>query len=267
MSTHSNPEISNAAIVVARAADFMQAPVGYPDYVDLEGYRFVRRREKTVTYWDPRIRKIKQRTEYFLEAELTRKTLRCIFCGDGDLKILRCYRQGIRDRPIRGTPCTIEVDRDYLRCQNPNCGQRWSELLPHIDSRRNITDRLRNQVWDDNLEKSNSLISIETGLDEKQIRGIIQDGIAALGATRKIQWSRHVYMDEIRISPKKRHRGMDATIPLNQRARGVCGYCFGTACWKLRIEKPGCNCPAYDGRCLLPLSPQSSGSHSEVRWE
>jgi hypothetical protein len=103
------------------------------------------------------------------------------------------------------------------------CGQLWSELLPHLDPKREMADRLRNQVWDDSFKKSHALIETETGLDEKTIRGIQKDGFEALDKSRKIDLPEHLYFDDINLSPKKRYAGIDLTISINRRMRATCG--------------------------------------------
>jgi transposase len=115
----------------------------------------------------------------------------------------------------------LRVDRPYYWCKE--CGQRWSEILPHIDPERDMTERLRNQVWDDSFRKSHALIGIETGLDEKTIREIQKDGFEALDKSREIDLPEHIYFDEISLSPKKRYKGIDLTIPIKRRMRAVCG--------------------------------------------
>ena len=87
-----------------------------PDWLDLDGYSFVKRRTETEEYRDPITGKTQIRTEYFVTARLTRLSSRCIFCGaEGRLHQLRLNRQGIRDQSIRGAPCMIEVDRPYVK--------------------------------------------------------------------------------------------------------------------------------------------------------
>lgn len=115
----------------------------------------------------------------------------------------------------------LKVDRPYYQCKN--CNRPWSELLPHLDTKRDMTDRLRNQVWNDSFQKSHALIAIETGLDEKTIREIQKDGFEALDKSRRIDLSEHIYFDEINLSPKKRYLGMDLTISIKRRMRAVCG--------------------------------------------
>lgn len=115
----------------------------------------------------------------------------------------------------------LKVDRPYHQCVS--CGRRWSELLPHLDPLRDMTDRLRNQVWDDSFRKSHALIEAETGLDEKTVRDIQKDGFEALDNSRQIELPEHIYFDEINLSPKKRYLGIDLTISIKERMRAVCG--------------------------------------------
>lgn len=129
--------------------------------------------------------------------------------------------QGIRDQSIRGIPCMLQVDRPYYRCLV--CEQRWSEVLPHLDPKRDITDRLRNQVWEDSFRKSHAFIEIETGLDEKTIRDIQKDGFEALDKSRRIELPEHIYFDDVNLSPKKRYSGIDLTISIKRCMRAVCG--------------------------------------------
>jgi transposase len=192
-----------------------------PDWLDLDGYRYTRRKKTTEEGIDPKTKIVSVRSKWEVYVELTRLSSRCIFCGkEGCLRTMRTYLQGIRDQSIRGIPCMLKVDRPYYRCMT--CGQLWSELLPHLDPKRNMTDRLRNQVWNDSFRKSHALIELETGLDEKTVRQIQTDGFAALDRSRKIQLPEHICFDEINLSPKKRFRGIDLAISLKRRMRAVC---------------------------------------------
>lgn len=193
-----------------------------PDWLDLDGYRYNGRKKTTEEFIDPKTKITNVRSEWEGFVELTQMSSHCIFCGkEGCLRTLRTNLQGIRDQSIRGIPCMLRVDRPYYRCME--CGQRWSELLPHLDPERDMTDRLRNQVWNDSFWKSHALIEIETGLDEKTVREIQKDGFEAPDKSRKIELPEHIYFDEINLSPKKRYAGIDLTISIKRRMRAVCG--------------------------------------------
>lgn len=198
------------------------SPEDRPDWLDLDGYRYKGRKLTSEETSDPKTKITTVRSEWEVYVDLTRLSSSCIFCGkEGCLYTLRTNLQGIRDQSIRGIPCMLKVDRPYYQCEA--CKQHWSELLPHIDPKREIIDRLRNQVWDDSFRKSHALIEIETGLDEGTIRNIQKDGFRALDKNRKIELPEHIYFDEINLSPKKRYKGIDLTIPIKRRMRAVCG--------------------------------------------
>jgi transposase len=198
------------------------SPEDRPDWLDLDGYRYKGRKKTIEECIHPKTKITKVRSEWEVYVELAQLSSRCIFCGqEGCLRKLRTNLQGIRDQSIRGTPCMVRVDRPYYQCTK--CKQPWSELLPHLDPKRDMTDRLRNQVWNDSFRKSHALIEIETGLDEKTIREIQKDGFETLDNSRKIELPEHIYFDEINLSPKRRYKGIDLTIPIKRRMRAVCG--------------------------------------------
>ena len=197
-------------------------PEAIPDWLDLDGYRYNGRKRQTREHCKSKRKKTKKHVEWEVYVELTRLSSGCILCGNADcLQRLRIDVQGVRDQSIRGIPCMLRVNRPYYWCKV--CNQHWSEVLPHLDPKRDITDRLRNQIWNDSFRKSHALIEIETGVDEGTIRAILKDGFEALDKTRQIELPEHLYFDEIQLSPKKRYRGFNPSIPLKKRMRAVCG--------------------------------------------
>lgn len=194
----------------------------FPDWLDLDGWRLVKRTTRIVESWNPKKHKMETHIEYVATAEITQLSTRCIFCkAEGRLHELRRNKQEIRDQSVRNKPCMIEVERPYYKCLD--CGRLWSELLPHIDAKRNMTSRLRDQIWDDGMRKSHALIKTETGVDEKTIRDIMYDGFAALDRTRQIELPTHLYFDDINLSPKKSYSGLDPSVPIKERKRASCG--------------------------------------------
>lgn len=193
-----------------------------PDWLDPEGLKMIDRKTQTEEFDDPKTHKRMKRTKYLVMAEITRKSTICIFCRtEGCLERLRINTQEIKDQPIRQSPCMIVLSRPYYRCTV--CGGLWSELIPHPDGNRNVTDRLRNQVWGDSFRKSHSLISDETGLDERTIHDIVRDGFTALDKTRQINLPTHLYFDDINLSAKKRYSGFDPNVPIKEQTRAACG--------------------------------------------
>jgi transposase len=194
----------------------------FPDFLDLNGWRMLKREKRIVEFRNPKTHEIETHIEYLVTVELTQKSSRCLFCQEeGGLHTLRLDDQDVRDQPIRKVPCMLHVKRPYYRCQI--CGQLWSELLPHIDTNRQMTLRLREHIWDDGFRKSHALIATETGVGAKTIREILYEGFAVLDRARRIELPAHLYFDDINLSPKKCYSGLDPNVPIKERKRASCG--------------------------------------------
>ena len=95
----------------------------------------------------------------------------CPKCGVVD----HFYKHGIqqigyRDIPAYGKQTFIVVDVQRYRCRD--CGATFNQSIPHMDSRRQMTERCVQWVATKGVTDNFSSVAREVGVDEKTVRNI-----------------------------------------------------------------------------------------------
>lgn len=105
--------------------------------------------------------------------------------------------QVIRDLPTHGKRTAIYVAPRRWRCQA--CGKTVTELLPGVNAKREMTDRLVTWIGRQSLSRTFTSLADETGLDEKTIRNIFRDYVNELEAQFRFEAPKWMGIDEIHL--------------------------------------------------------------------
>ncbi|MCL2589666.1 MAG: ISL3 family transposase [Betaproteobacteria bacterium] len=140
--------------------------------------------------------------DYHIYAEVTNPPAVCTVCGSDRLIGHGRNKQVIRDLPTHGKRLAIYVDTRRWRCQS--CGKTFMEVLPAVNAKREMTDRLTKWIGSQSLKRTFASIADDTGLDEKTIRNIFRDYINELETQFRFETPKWMGIDEIHIINKPR---------------------------------------------------------------
>ena len=140
--------------------------------------------------------------DYHVYAEVSNPPSTCTTCGSDRLIGHGRNEQVIRDLPTHGKRLAIYVDTRRWRCQS--CGKTFMEVLPAVNAKREMTDRLVRWIGQQSLKRTFASLADETGLDEKTIRNIFRDYINELEQQFRFETPKWMGIDEIHIINKPR---------------------------------------------------------------
>lgn len=135
--------------------------------------------------------------DYHITAEVSNPPNTCLVCGSQSLAGHGRNEQMIRDLPSHGKRVAIYVDTRRWRCQD--CGKTVMEILPAVNSKRKMTERLVQWIGKCSLKRTFASLAEEAGLDEKTIRNIFRDYVNELEATVRFETPRWMGIDEIHL--------------------------------------------------------------------
>ncbi|MEO7326472.1 MAG: ISL3 family transposase, partial [Dokdonella sp.] len=140
--------------------------------------------------------------DYHVYADVSNPPSVCTACRSDRLIGHGRNEQVIRDLPTHGKRLAIYVETRRWRCQT--CGKTFMEVLPAVNAKREMTDRLVRWIGQQSLKRTFASIADETGLDEKTIRNIFRDYINELEAQFRFETPKWMGIDEIHIINKPR---------------------------------------------------------------
>ena len=140
--------------------------------------------------------------DYHVYAEVSNPPNTCTACNSDRLIGHGRNEQVIRDLPTHGKRLAIYVDTRRWRCQS--CGKTFMEVLPAVNAKREMTDRLVRWIGRQSLKRTFASLADETGLDEKTIRNIFRDYINELEQQFRFEAPKWMGIDEIHIINKPR---------------------------------------------------------------
>lgn len=135
--------------------------------------------------------------DYHITAEVSNPPGACVGCGSVRLIGHGRNEQVISDMPTHGKRVAIHVDTRRWRCAH--CGKTFMELLPAVNAKREMTDRLVNWIGQQSLKRTFASIADDTGLDEKTIRNIFRDYLNELEAQFRFETPKWMGIDEIHL--------------------------------------------------------------------
>jgi transposase len=135
--------------------------------------------------------------DYHITAEVSNPPKACLGCGSQHLAGHGRNGQVIRDLPSHGKRVAIYIDNRRWRCQG--CGKTVMEVLPAVNSKREMTDRLVRWIGQQSLKRTFASLAEEAGLDEKTIRNIFRDYVNELEATVRFETPKWMGIDEIHL--------------------------------------------------------------------
>jgi transposase len=135
--------------------------------------------------------------DYHVTAEVSNPPSSCSACGSDRLIGHGRTDQVIRDLPTHGKRMAIYVAPRRWRCQA--CGKTVTELLPGVNAKREMTDRLVTWIGRQSLSRTFTSLADETGLDEKTIRNIFRDYVNELERTVRFETPQWMGIDEIHL--------------------------------------------------------------------
>jgi len=123
---------------------------------------------------------------YEITARYDAGTMTCSSCLHTDV----LYRFGMRnlaicDVPIDGKRVHVQMERQRYRCTN--CGHTMMQVLPDVDHRRHMTNRLITYIQEACLRRTFVAVAAECGLDEKSVRTVFREYVQQIDATSLIE--------------------------------------------------------------------------------
>jgi transposase len=135
--------------------------------------------------------------DYHITAEVSNPPKTCTVCGSKRMAGHGRNEQVIRDLPSHGKRVAIYIDNRRWRCQD--CGKTAMEILPAVNSKREMTERLVQWIGKSSLKRTFASLAEEAGLDEKTIRNIFRDYVNELEATVRFETPKWMGIDEIHL--------------------------------------------------------------------
>ncbi len=135
--------------------------------------------------------------DYHIRTEVAQPPTRCPSCGSDRLFRHGRNEQLVRDLPMHGRRVGIYVDTQRWRCQA--CAKTFTEPLPTVNAKREMTDRLVAWIGRQSLRRTFASIAEDVGLDEKTVRNIFRDYVSELEKTVRFETPTWMGIDEIHL--------------------------------------------------------------------
>ena len=140
--------------------------------------------------------------DYHVHAESTTATEQCAHCNSPGIIGFGRYEVLIRDLPTHGKLVGIYVQRRRFKCRS--CGRTFSEALPEVDDKREMTARLVQWIGKQSLKRPFAHIAEECGVADKTVRLIFSDYVDELQKRVRIEAPQMMGIDEIHIIRRPR---------------------------------------------------------------
>lgn len=141
--------------------------------------------------------------DYRISAHLLNPPAACIFCGTvGELRPYGVREQRFMDLPIHAKRVGILVGRRRFKCHS--CGRISIEPLADMDETHRMSRRLMSFIQAESLRRTFTDVADLCGLDEKTVRLIFKEHIAALGKVYEFVTPSVLGIDELYLIGKPR---------------------------------------------------------------
>lgn len=122
----------------------------------------------------------------------------CPFCREGKVQVkFGSKSQSFVDAPVRGRQVMVVIDRQRFRCKG--CGRTHSQIIPHLDDKRFMTERCLEYIQSEALRKTFVQVADEVGVVEGTVRRVFVDFIAKLEQKRIIETPEWLGIDELTL--------------------------------------------------------------------
>lgn len=147
-------------------------------------------------------------TEYHVRAKPKAISRLCTGCGSARKAFVHQQKTlFVRDSPSHGRAVAIHLDVPRLKCHD--CVRTFTAVVPEVDGDRQMTERLVKWIGRQALEYPFTEIAKQVGVDEKTVRIIFADYVAALEKHYQRETPVILGLDEIYLS---RPRGVITNI-------------------------------------------------------
>lgn len=140
----------------------------------------------------------------------------CPKCGNTSI-----YKHGIdtnryMDTPAYNREVYILVDVQRYRCRAVECRTTFSQPMPEMDGRRQMTRRCVEFIAKQGLQQTYSAVARQVGVHEKTVREICNEDFAARMQARQIKPPLLLGIDELTLHGKNRRRTIFVDIGLRR---------------------------------------------------
>jgi transposase len=135
--------------------------------------------------------------DYHIDGVTIASTSSCPHCKSTNLVNFGRREQMIKDLPSHGKRVGIYIDTKRFRCRS--CTKTFYELLPDIDEKRLMTNRLVAWIGKQAIKRTFTSIADEVGIVEGTVRSIFRDYINDLERTVRFETPQWMGIDEIHL--------------------------------------------------------------------
>jgi transposase len=128
----------------------------------------------------------------------------CPRCGVENPRVYKHdqQKQTFMDTPMHGKRVGMVVVRQRYRCLE--CDKTFQQLLPEMDERRNMTRRLAAYIAERSLVRTFTQVAEDVGVNEKTVRNVFREHVAALEAEREVTAPTWLGIDELHLLHRPR---------------------------------------------------------------
>lgn len=148
--------------------------------------------------------------DYHIDAETKQPPTCCPHCNSSALVGFGRREHMFRDMPMHGRRVGVYVNIRRMQCRT--CAKTFSEPLPDVDEKRDMTKRLVEWIGKQAVKRTFASIAEEVGVVEGTIRLIFKDYVSDLEKTIRFETPKWMGIDEIHLI---KPRGVIANIQNN----------------------------------------------------
>ncbi len=148
--------------------------------------------------------------DYHINADIKQPPAYCPHCQSDRLVGFGRREHMIRDLPMHGRRVGIYINVRRMQCRS--CNKTFSEPLPEVDERRDMTARLVDWIGRQAVKRTFAAIAEEVGVVEGTVRLIFKDYVAKLEQAIRFETPKWMGIDEIHLI---KPRGVIANIQNN----------------------------------------------------
>jgi len=148
--------------------------------------------------------------DYHISAEVKRVPAACPNCRSPHLVGFGRRERLVRDLPIHGKRVGIYVNLRRMQCRS--CSKTFTESLPDVDEKRDMTARLVAWIGKQAVKRTFASIADEVGVVEGTVRSVFNDYVNELERTIRFETPKWMGIDEIHLI---KPRGVIANIQNN----------------------------------------------------
>ena len=140
--------------------------------------------------------------DYRISAEPIPTPTACIYCKSSTIVRFGKRDHRVMDLPTHGKRMGIVVQRRRFLCNT--CHRTFSEALPDVDEKHDMTCRLVEYIKRQALRQPFTHVADEVGIDEKLVRLIFQEFTEKQKATHTFVTPTHLGIDEVHLANQMR---------------------------------------------------------------